>query len=141
TEELKYNDGSTPHYNGNIANQLWSTTSTIPASNPNTFTYQYDKLNRLTSGVSTGIAMSEVLTYDVMGNIKTLKRDAGAVTTYTYTAGNRLNKTAGGLSTATYVYDVNGNTTTDGRTGMGFTYNYLNLPQSASKTGLSVAYL
>jgi len=44
----------------------------------NAFSYSYDRLNRLTSGVNTGpVAMAEVLTYDVMGNIKTLKRDNG----------------------------------------------------------------
>jgi len=139
SQHLKYQDGSSPQWNGNISQQLWGDDATLP----NTFSYSYDKLNRLLSGVSTPVgtaSMSEIITYDElgMGNIKTLKRDALAVTTYAYN-GNKLTGLTGGLE-GTYTYDGNGNATKD-RTGMQFSYNYLNLPQSANKTGTSVTYL
>jgi hypothetical protein len=34
--------------------------------------------------------MSEALTYDVMGNIKSLNRDNAGIKTYNYDAGNKL---------------------------------------------------
>lgn len=127
--QLKYNDGSHPQYNGNIANQIYTNSSS------NTFTYQYDKLNRLTSAKATG--MSEILSYDVMSNITSLNRDSTGAKTYNYT-GNQLQSVTG--LTGAYVYDANGNATTDGRNGVLLTYNHLNLPATASKTGLSLAY-
>lgn len=133
---MKYNDGTVPQYNGNISNQEWGTGTILP----NKFSYGYDKLNRLTSSSSTGIVMSEMLSYDVMGNIKTMNRDGLGLGTYNYT-GNRLtNITGAPLVTGTYVYDANGNVTTDGRTGVVLTYNVLNLPATAVKTGLNLAY-
>ncbi|WP_443946656.1 hypothetical protein ACJVDH_06015 [Pedobacter sp. AW1-32] len=78
--------------------------------------------------------MSEVLAYDVMGNITNLNRD-GTARDYSY-SGNRLNSVSG--LTGAYGYDANGNATTDGRNGMALTYNYLNLPASASKTNTSL---
>ncbi|MDR2271350.1 MAG: RHS repeat-associated core domain-containing protein [Sphingobacterium sp.] len=139
SQQLKYQDGTNPQWNGNISQQLWGDDATMP----NTFSYQYDKVNRLLSGVSTptgAASMSEVITYDDlgMGNIKTLKRDAQPVTTYTY-IGNKLTSLTGGL-TGNYIYDANGNAITD-RMGIDFTYNYLNLPQTATKTGTNVSFL
>jgi RHS repeat-associated protein len=132
--DLKYQDGTTAQFNGNIANQSWGSNG----SNPNTFTYGYDKLNRLLSGTSTGIVMSEVLTYDVMGNIASLNRN-GTLGTYAYT-GNKLNQVTGGLATGLYSYDANGNAKIDGRTGVTLTYNQLNLPATVTKSGLTMAY-
>jgi YD repeat-containing protein len=77
---LSYEDGSTPQYNGNIANQSFANSSS------NTFTYQYDKLNRLLSATATG--MSEELSYDVMGNITSLNRDGTGAKIYNYSANN-----------------------------------------------------
>jgi len=132
--DLKYQDGTTAQFNGNIANQSWGANG----SNPNTFTYGYDKLNRLLSGTSTGIVMSEILTYDVMGNIASLNRN-GTLGTYAYT-GNKLNQVTGGLATGLYTYDANGNAKIDGRTAVSLTYNQLNLPATVTKTGLTMAY-
>ncbi|MES2417943.1 MAG: RHS repeat-associated core domain-containing protein [Bacteroidota bacterium] len=132
--KLGYDTLASPQYNGNISAQLWG------ASYGNKFNYQYDKLNRLTNGTSTGVAMSEILSYDAMGNIATLNRDAGGTATYSY-SGNRLSGiSGGGLTTGAYAYDANGNATTDGRNGVSLTYNFLNLPVTATKSGLSVAY-
>jgi len=139
SQQLKYQDGTNPQWNGNISQQLWGDDAALS----NTFSYQYDKLNRLTSGSNgqNGTAsIAEVIDYDDlgMGNIKTLKRDALPVTTYSYT-GNKLMSLSGGL-TGSYTYDANGNAKTD-RLGMSFTYNYLNLPQTAKKAGVDVAFV
>jgi RHS repeat-associated protein len=128
--ELKYEDGTAPQYNGNIANQYWGAS----APNLNSFTYTYDKLNRLLSGTASG--MSESLSYDVMGNITSLNRD-GTDHTYSYT-GNRL-KQVTGLTSSDYGYDVNGNATFDARNNKTITYNLLNLPQTVSG-GISYLY-
>lgn len=134
---LKYDNGSSPQYNGNIANQEWGTAD----SYPNVYTYGYDKLNRLLSGSSTGISMSEVLTYDMMGNIASMNRDGIGMSTYKYT-GNRLDKVeTGPLTTGLYDYDLNGNATTDGRNGVTIGYNVLNLPSTVIKPeALSMSY-
>ncbi|TKC04134.1 RHS repeat-associated core domain-containing protein, partial [Pedobacter polaris] len=132
--QLDYQDGTHPQFNGNISSQRWG------SSLGNVFTYQYDKLNRLTHGISTGTAMSEVLGYDVMGNITSLSRDGSTAGSYGY-VGNRLTSISGGpLATGSYAYDANGNATTDGRTGITLGYNFLDLPATATKSGLSLAY-
>lgn len=147
TYQLNYNtnnNGEVLHnanYNGNISQQLWG----HGAAPTSTFTYTYDKLNRLTKGASTGTAVIiEEVSYDNMGNIKTLARNTGntattALTNYTYQNNNRSNKLAGlsGAITGNYTYDLNGNALTD-RTGMNFRYNNLNLPDSAWNTGATV---
>ncbi|MGJ1404205.1 DUF6443 domain-containing protein [Sphingobacterium siyangense] len=142
TSQLNYNVNGTTllanaQYNGNIAQQLWG----YGATTNSTFTYGYDALNRLMSGVSTGTVMSEVLTYDDMGNIKTLVRDNGTAITYNYNNTNKSNRLAsltGGV-TGSFTYDLNGNATKD-RTGMTLSYNYLNLPKTVTGTGKSIAY-
>jgi RHS repeat-associated protein len=131
--QLKYQEGTVPQWNGNIANQQWGAASNFT----NVFTYSYDKLNRLIFGISTGITMSEAFTYDVMGNIKTLDRDGTGAKVYNYN-GNQLSSVNG--LTNSYSYDENGNAITDGRNGMSLTYNYLNLPTTANKTGTNLIY-
>ncbi|WP_437922399.1 DUF6443 domain-containing protein [Sphingobacterium sp. LRF_L2] len=149
TELLNYNVNTAgtqlaaPQFNGNIAQQLWGHAATTSS----TFNYSYDKLNRLANGTSLGTTiMIEELTYDDMGNIKTLARNTGNTTTttsttYTYNNSGKSNRLASlSGNTNTYTYDVNGNATKD-RLATTFTYNHLNLPKTASKTGTSVAYL
>ncbi|TJY62785.1 RHS repeat-associated core domain-containing protein, partial [Sphingobacterium alkalisoli] len=137
--QLNYDAGTNPQYNGNISQQLWGHASTTT----NTFSYTYDKLNRLINGTSTGVVMSEVLSYDDMGNIESLQRDNKTPIAYSYLISgqksNRLQSLSGGF-TGTYTYDANGNATKD-RTGMTFSYNYLNLPKTAVRTGVNVSYL
>jgi RHS repeat-associated protein len=132
SESLNYEDGTNPQWNGNIANQSWGTA--------NKFTYQYDLLNRLTSAASTGIVMSEAVSYDVMGNITTLNRNNGGMGTYNYSGNHLSSISTGPLATGNYIYDENGNVKTDGRNGVTIGYNYLNLPQMVTKPGLSIAY-
>ncbi len=142
TSQLNYNVNGTAvlanaQYNGNIAQQLWG----YAATTNSTFNYAYDALNRLKSGASTGTVMSEVLTYDDMGNIRTLVRDNGTAITYNYNntnKSNRLESLSGGV-TGSFTYDLNGNATKD-RTGMTLSYNYLNLPKTVTGTGKSIAY-
>lgn len=135
--ELNYDDSDRPQYNGNISYQRWGSSNNFP----NSFSYQYDHLNRLTNGSTTsGISMSEMLSYDEMGNIKTLSRDNGTVGTYNY-SGNRLIQITGGpLATGVYQYDLNGNATFDGRNGFALTYNNQNLPVTAVGGSVSITY-
>jgi len=130
--QLTYQDGTVPQYNGNISGQLWGSGSSLGSN----FSYGYDKLNRLTSGVGTG--MSEILNYDLMGNILSLNRN-GAARTYAY-LGNRLSSTNGAAGLWTNQYDANGNMIFDGRLGRAVTYNTLNLPSSVAGISLSYTY-
>ncbi|RZK38291.1 MAG: RHS repeat-associated core domain-containing protein, partial [Pedobacter sp.] len=122
-------------YNGDISIKQWGSEN----SYPNKFLYGYDGMDRLTSAVSTGVAMSETLTYNAMGNIATLTRD-GVTGTYNYNgAGNRLNLISGGsMATNSYSYDQRGRVTTDGRTGFSLTYNNLGLTHTANKASAGV---
>jgi RHS repeat-associated protein len=136
--QLKYNDGTTPQFNGNIANQLWGT----PGNLNKAFTYTYDRLNRLTSGTSLAGNNESDIVYDVMGNLKALNRSGtGAANLgYNYTSGNQLaSVTNGGNPYRSYGYDVNGNATTDGLNNT-INYNQLNLPATIPGKGLTYTY-
>ncbi|CAM4121194.1 RHS repeat-associated core domain-containing protein [Pedobacter westerhofensis] len=126
--QLKYADGTTPQYNGNIANQLWG-----PGNLGNTFTYGYDRLNRLTTAASPNLG--ESIAYDVMGNVTSLSREGYGTNTYSGYAGNQLTQISG-FTNSSYAYDANGNLQTDSQKGITIGYNYLNLPNaiSGSKT-------
>ncbi|GGH14670.1 hypothetical protein FAZ19_07265 [Sphingobacterium alkalisoli] len=149
TYQLNYNVNSAgttlgnAQYNGNIAQQLWG----HGAATNSTFSYAYDRLNRLTNGTSTGTTvMIEALTYDDMGNIRTLARNTGNTTattstTYTYNNSNKSNRLASLSGNAnSYLYDANGNATRD-RTGMTVRYNHLSLPDSVYNASVRVGYL
>ncbi|WP_052308564.1 RHS repeat domain-containing protein [Solitalea canadensis] len=142
---LKYEDATTAYkqYNGNIGEMNY----TGPSSGAKSFQYSYDKLNRLTSAVSTSNLLNESLTYDVMGNILSLNRTGTGYgnTTYDYVKngvnGNQLQSTAGNII-ASYGYDVNGNLLTDSKKGITLTYNYLNLPNTVAVNGTpSITYI
>jgi RHS repeat-associated protein len=166
--DLKYDDAAIPQYNGNIGNVKTLTgilAVTGAVSYPAlTYNYTYDKLNRLTDAISTTGTVgdgfySENLTYDNMGNIQTLKRyeknGASALMidnlNYLYPNGNRVDRiddsgTAAGFDnlasqSGEYTYDGNGNQLTDLNRGLTQAYNMLNLPQTATKSGVSIAYI
>ncbi|WP_312901535.1 DUF6443 domain-containing protein [Chryseobacterium taichungense] len=154
--ELKYTNPTAPgpavpHYNGNIAEMDWASTE---SNGLRRYSYIYDALGRLESGLYSepGVTLpqndyySELLSYDINGNIKTLKRYRNAPNigkqfidnlTYSYT-GNRLNTVVDDsgnyygypdTSGCTITYDDNGNMTTHTDRGMlQIDYNYLNLP-------------
>ncbi len=150
---LQYNDptSGTALYNGNISQTSWNTLNTD--SSTRTYTYSYDALNRITSGIdNTGNYNLTSVSYDKNGNILNLQRqghtNAGATTFgvmdnlgYTYdTDSNQLlavsdssgvkegfdDKNATGND---YTYDVNGNMITDKNKNItSIAYNHLNLP-------------
>lgn len=154
-EQLQYNSvsnvfGITPvaQYNGNIASQSWGTRS---SQNGKSYTFSYDKLDRLLSGVGIDGTTENNIAYDVMGNITSLNRyQAGGTLidqlSYSYTTGaitsNRLQSVNDAISNdagakhglSTYAsYDGNGNVLVDqsrvsGTVNIG--YNMLNLPQT-----------
>jgi len=161
--EIKYtnpeNTGlSTGRFNGNIAEIDWKT-STNPNDNKRRYSYTYDALNRLQQGVYTEPGSSlvsndyynEQLTYDLNGNIATLKRFAKPNTgttaekiddlIYNYT-GNRLDQITlppGELNNYSgynalqnvITYDSNGSMINHLDKGItSIVYNILNLPSN-----------
>ncbi|MCY0968857.1 DUF6443 domain-containing protein [Chryseobacterium wangxinyae] len=159
--EIKYNNPentslSTARFNGNIAEVDWKTVTT-PNDNKRRYSYQYDALNRLQQGIYTEPGSSlvnndhynEYLTYDLNGNISTLKRFSKPYSgttaekiddlIYNYT-GNRLDNItlpAGEMNNysgynalgITFTYDPNGNMKSHGDKRIGsIIYNHLNIP-------------
>jgi RHS repeat-associated protein len=163
--DLKYDDAASPQYNGNIGNVKTLTGTVSGNSYPAlTYNYTYDKLNRLTDAISTTATTgdgfySENLVYDVMGNIQALKRYEKNGTaaqlidnlSYTYVSGNKVDRiddtgTTAGFNNAVsqageYTYDGNGSQLTDLNRGLTQAYNMLNLPQTVTKSGVSIAYI
>ena len=151
-------------FGGNIRKLEWLT---APHDYRSMYTYQYDDLNRLKSAnYSEYLERSPVgspgyqnqgyysvsgITYDLMGNIKSLKRNGTVAVsgnrltngvmddlTYTYD-GNRLravndagSTTFGFVDGASTIYefdyDGNGNMVQDDNKGLTVSYNHLNLP-------------
>lgn len=158
--EIKYqnpvNSQSIGKFNGNIAEIDWNNGSENLLKRYN---YEYDAVNRLRNAFykepSTGNTgyFDEYLSYDLNGNINTLKRNAAPVSqgttfvqvddlSYQYT-GNRLDKVIESAMNDTGYeggnnmidYDSNGNMNTMLDKGIhGITYNYLNLPDNFSIT-------
>ncbi|MEM7085846.1 MAG: DUF6443 domain-containing protein [Bacteroidota bacterium] len=150
---------STPSlYNGNISQTVWLT---INDNVKRGYSYEYDQVDRLIGatgrkGYNLDTATDfnlDAVTYDVNGNIETLKRfgdDPNSSLplvwdelTYAY-SGNQLNAVAdvgasdqgylgdSSLNTS-YYYDVNGNMTSDANKGItSITYNHLDLPEVIS---------
>ncbi|MCC8409341.1 DUF6443 domain-containing protein [Mucilaginibacter sp. UR6-1] len=151
--QLKYTDGTTEQFNGNIANQLWG----VPGNLNKTYTYSYDRLNRLTSGKATGGFNEQSIQYDKMGNITRLARyDAGSKIdslVYSYAASSSRLATITDVSalsptigmpqgTFGYTYDGNGNMLTDASRSItaNITYNLLNLPETISSKNTTYYY-
>ncbi|AYN00136.1 DUF6443 domain-containing protein [Chryseobacterium sp. 3008163] len=147
-----------PKYNGNIAEVDWKTGVTANESLKR-YGYVYDNMNRLSAGFyqnSTNPSLREYFekaTYDINGNINTMKRTAQKMggtallidnLSYQYEnsgASNRLQKISENV-TLNYGYpyqaaptdigyDANGNTTTFPDKGISsIQYNYLDLPKN-----------
>ncbi|SEL98619.1 DUF6443 domain-containing protein [Parapedobacter koreensis] len=129
---LKYQDGPTPQYNGNISRQEWQhETAALQYYN-----YTYDQVGRLLGGITGSGKDERDIRYDRMGNITQLRRDAGGtLLAFNYgTSGNQLQSITNGATT--YLYDANGNMTRDGRQNKAIGYNHhLNLPVSVAGAG------
>ncbi|MFY0602957.1 MAG: hypothetical protein JXQ93_03340 [Flavobacteriaceae bacterium] len=165
---LRYNNptSGTALYNGNISQTSWNTLSADASTK--TYTYSYDALNRIISGIdNTGNYNLTSVSYDKNGNILNLERQGhtnfqatsfGVMDdlTYTYDAGNKLTKVddAGhwryGFKDNTaytgpvdYTYDANGNMLTDLNKNIASTiqYNHLNLPTNVSIDGWPISYV
>ncbi|WP_343320906.1 RHS repeat domain-containing protein [Sphingobacterium multivorum] len=147
---LTYGDKA-DSYNGNIGSMTWNTKSATMQP-VQTYTYTYDKLDRLIKGSYKNAAATspankknfydEELVYDDLGNIDSLRRRNGSSSTwyndfkYSY-SGNQLLSIADGGSAArnnTFVYDGNGSAVSNLRLGITkIEYNYLNLPKKLIK--------
>ncbi|MCR8559924.1 RHS repeat-associated core domain-containing protein [Mucilaginibacter sp. BJC16-A38] len=162
-EQLQYNtdtlqNGITPvkQYNGNIAMQSWGT-ATSPIGK--TYGYRYDPLNRLTDASSSDNYNEKNISYDLMGNILTLKRSTGSASltddlAYVYSSTNQLQSINDATTSDigllhggwTYQYDGNGNLTnsnytSDATKNKSITaYNLLNLPQTVTASGIPITY-
>jgi len=164
-EEIDYDQPSTnsmfssaaPQYNGNISSMSWQTLP-VPGKGMvqelKGYIFNYDNLNRLNSAYykspSGNDKYNEVVSYDELGNILTLNRNASATTylnklTYNYGSGtqrgNILLSVAdnGGTDayTSTFSYQsTTGNETANTKTGVQqIIYNELNLPSLITFTG------
>ncbi|EJL68057.1 DUF6443 domain-containing protein [Chryseobacterium populi] len=173
--EIKYTNpvfsGTAPgRFNGNIAEIDWKSSMDGVLRR---YDYQYDALNRLGKGTYSEPGSSliynnyfnEELTYDLNGNILTLKRlskpSSGTVAesidnlVYNYYNGNQSNRlqkitlptgvtnNPSGYNALgnTIGYDDNGNMTDQLDKGITkITYNYLNLPNSIKKSTETINY-
>ncbi len=83
-------------------------------------TMSYDNIDRLTAANGPWIGSSTgTITYDAVGNVKTLTL-GGSSLSYTYNPATNLLQGVSGSKTATYSYDPRGNVVGDGST----TFNY-----------------
>lgn len=146
---------NTPVFGGSISAMKWKVNNPSTSVAAKAYRYSYDNLGRL-SGGEFGAGSSTFLfgntynetgiTYDMGGNIKTLKRfDQNGVLmdqlSYDYTGiGNQIKSitdqsaNANGFNdrssqTSEYTYDPNGNIKSDANKGIAdIVYNHLNLP-------------
>ncbi|MDR1155051.1 MAG: DUF6443 domain-containing protein, partial [Bacteroidales bacterium] len=140
-------------WNGNVSTIEWNAKGLD--NNWHAFECKYDWLDRLESGsysksVSQGSSKrletgyhDESYTYDIMGNIKSLKRKLGNTEidnlTYAYTNGHRVAQVSDGSGNSlgfsgasTYTYDDAGRMTNDSQKGT-VAYNHLGLVKSVTK--------
>ncbi|WP_312177491.1 RHS repeat-associated core domain-containing protein, partial [Chryseobacterium sp.] len=158
-----------PKYNGNIAEVDWKT-STQENEPLKRYGYVYDGLNRLSAGfyqndMNPSIReYYEKVTYDLNGNIKTMKRTAQKLgttvlladnLTYDYennNLSNRLQKVSDAVTgasgfpykaTPTNIgYDSNGNMTSfPDKNISSIEYNYLNLPKKITQDAQVTDYV
>ena len=168
-ESLSYYDGKNREFGGNISAMVWSASDEILNRK---YDFTYDRLSRLTSASysednSTNAHYDTRYTYDLMGNMLTLKRnglqDGGTYgliddVSFAY-KGNQLlnaedkvedptykdawNFVDGASENVEYGYDKNGNMVKDLNKGiLQITYNSLNLPTSLKmEGGKSICYV
>lgn len=147
-------------FNGNISQTVWRT---INDDVKRSYSYEYDQIDRLIgatgrqgNNLDTATDFNlDAVTYDVNGNIKTLKRfgdDPNSSLplvwddlTYVYSGNQLLGLSevgsfdegfrGNGVFQTSYAYDVNGNMISDAYKGItSITYNHLDLPEVISIT-------
>jgi RHS repeat-associated protein len=133
------------------AGRQTKTTTTIDLSNNVQTTQTFDDLDRLISTVADspvgGIQASTQMTYDAIGNVRTVIDPKTLTTSYTYDALGRMTQHVSPDSgTTNYTYDAAGNlkTRTDARSITAtYSYDALNRPTSVvyPTTAENVAYL
>lgn len=135
-------------YCGNVSAISWRSRQQDGTELKRGYAFKYDGLNRLNQsyfadGASlpiSGAYTEKDITYDLMGNIKTLTRTGsnGSATTTSYSYdGNKLTSVTG---SNIYRYDKNGNAIFDGKSGFAIEYNELNLPKKVSKGSDNALY-
>ena len=136
--------GVSPSYGGNITGMELRYGQTGSATSVG---FSYDSRSRLTRSVWSGSGKytEEGITYDLNGNLMTLKRygDGSLIDnlSYSYT-GDQIQSVSGGAGT--YGYDSNGNMTGDGYHGLTLEYNTLgkvSRVKSGALTKVSYTYL
>ena len=135
-EEILYPNGNKVNYTynpiGNVT-QVEKQRKDIPQDS-GLFTYQYDKIGRLTS-IANGNNVTSY-TYDTLGNRLSTQDGNNPPTLYTYNARNQLVKEEYSNNVIkTYQYDQRGNLTTtsqDGNITEQYTYNHANLLTKAT---------
>ncbi|WP_333575991.1 DUF6443 domain-containing protein [Sphingobacterium sp.] len=156
--QLTYGDKA-DSYNGNIGSMIWNTK--VATMQPlQSYTYSYDKLNRLQKGEYKNTETAspankknfydEEIRYDNMGNIDSLRRRNGTDANwyndfkYTYTGHQLIKVTDAGTAARTnnFTYDLNGNVKSNSRLAItGIEYNYMNLPRKFIKNTDSLVYI
>lgn len=152
--ELQYDAAG--QYNGNIGKMLWKTEggNGNQSTSEQFYNYAYDDLNRLVSanyaGSANGIYTVDNISYDMNGNIETLRRRYNSSTSYADNLdydyeGNQLTSVgdsgddqllfnevnSDGTQIDEYEYDRSGNMIRDNNKDItSITYNHLNLPSS-----------
>ncbi len=122
---LKYYDGTTPLFSGNISEWAW----TQKGQSANSYRFSYDKMSRLLGAdhyVGTAKAdkfTEKAITYDKNSNIKSMTR-------YVNGTANTLSFTYSGNKRTGYNYDNNGNISKDATNNLDISYNMLNLPST-----------
>jgi RHS repeat-associated protein len=129
---------TTPSYTGNISEWTWRHEN----SDVNTYSFEYDKLSRLTNSLLyidntlTNTFTQQDIVYDRNGNIFAMKHyDAAGINlngdnSYMYNGNQFIAIRPGMLAIMhrLYNYDANGNMSRDFRKNMDVQYNILNLP-------------
>ena len=152
TQTLSYASTSTSGVPGLYSGLISESVSSHNGQQSQTYGYRYDSGARLVDavhlvGTSSSLVNTEKdITYDLNGNIKTIKRYGATALddnlSYTY-FGNRLTSVADAVesSSYTYTYDDAGNMTSDTGKGHVITYNALNLPHSISTGSKLIRYV
>lgn len=149
--------GAVARYDGNVNALTWKNNNGTEKA----YLYTYDPMGQLGSASykekngsnwinSTGKFNVSGLSYDLNGNLKSLRRnDSGGAAlhtlSYTYNLpdnGNAVSQvTLNGTLSGTYAYNANGNMTVDGRRGVTIHYNDLNLPSEVIQGSEKVSYI